>query len=139
MWKQISSVFGLLALATLNVSCRSVDTSKIDCHVDKIAVASSLTGTVSASGDRITGTLTVTCDGVAVKDVTIKGDTSWGWATGTMGPSDANGVINVARPAESLGHADVGTNKPLVITAHGENDSGTDAEKDLPTIQIPIG
>lgn len=138
MWKQMSSVFGLVVLAAVNVSCRSVDTSRIDCDVAKIAIASTLTGTVSASGDRITGTLTVTCAGTPVKDVTIEGDTDWGWATGTLGPSNAAGVIDVARPAESLGHADVGHNKPLVITAHGYDASGNEAETVLPTIQIPI-
>ncbi len=113
-----------------------VETSRIDCDIDKITITSTLVGTVSVSGDMITGNLTVNCDGSGVEDVTIKGSAGW-WNIVEVGPSDPNGVISVSRPAEALGNSDIGTTKSVDIIVNGYDASGNEASKVI-TINIPI-
>lgn len=116
--------------------CNEVDSSpRVDCQLSDIAVQSDLVGTVSASGDRVTGTVTVTCDGAGVSPpITFTGSAGW-WNLVSIGPSDpATGVINVARPAESLGHSDIGTTKTVKLVVN----AWTGGSEDKKIFPIPV-
>ena len=112
-----------------------VDTSRIDCQLDDIAITHTLVGTVSVSGDTVTGTITITCAGAPVPDVTIEGSAGW-WNIVSIGPSDAAGVISVARPAESLGNSDINTSKTVDIIVNAFE--GGDEDSRTFSISIPI-
>ncbi len=116
-------------------SCgNKVETTRIDCQLDDIAITHTLVGTVSVSGDMVTGSITIKCDGVPVDDVTITGSAGW-WNIVSIGPSVA-GVITVARPAESLGNSDINTSKTVDIIVNAY-DGGDEASRKFP-ISIPI-
>ena len=130
------SLVTVVGLISIIATGSKVETSRIDCDISKITIDSTLVGTVSVSGDMITGDLTVKCDGVAVPDVKIKGSAGW-WNIVEVGPSDLNGVISVAKPAEALGNSDIGTTKSVAIIVNGYDASGNKASKVI-TINIPI-
>lgn len=125
----------LLSVLGLAGCTAKAESSRIDCQIGDITVEHTLVGTVSSSGDMVTGTLTVKCDGAGVNDVTFTGSTGW-WAIGSVGPSGPDGVINVARPAESLGHNDIGKNKKVKLTLNGF--SGSSEASKIKIIEIPI-
>ncbi len=119
----------------LMIGCGSkVETTKIDCELDDISITHTLKGTVSSSGDTVIGTITIKCNTDLVDGVTITGSAGW-WAIGSVGPS-VNGVIDVRKPAESLGHSDIGTSKTVEIIVNGKQ-GGSDATRKFP-ISIPI-
>ncbi len=127
------TVVGLISIIATGGS--KVETSRIDCDISKITITSTLVGTVSASGDRITGDLTIKCNGVPLPGVKIKGSAGW-WNIIEVGPSDPNGVISVAKPAEALGHSDIGHPKSVDIIVKGYDASGKTSK--VITINIPI-
>ncbi len=126
--------FALLAVLIFACGGSKVETNRIDCELDKVSITHDLKGTVSSSGDIVTGTITIKCDDVALTGVTITGSAGW-WNIGSVGPS-VNGVITVQKAAESLGHSDIGTSKTIdIIVLAYEN--GSESSRVFP-ISIPI-
>lgn len=111
-----------------------VETTRIDCELNDITITHDLVGTVSTI-DTVTGSITIKCDGNAVPDVTISGSAGW-WNLVSVGPSNSDGVISVNKPAESLGHDDIGTNKTVNIIINAYS-GGSESSRGFP-ITIPI-
>jgi hypothetical protein len=124
---------GLLVFLMLGCG-NKVESSKIDCELDDISISHDLKGRVSSGGDTVLGTITIKCKTDLVDGVTITGSAGW-WAIGSVGPS-VNGVIDVRKAAESLGHSDIGTSKTVDIIVNGKQ-GGSEASRKFP-IAIPI-
>ena len=118
---QLTDVFKPIAFCLvlfLSYGCggNKVETTQIDCQLNDISIEHDLVGTVSTI-DIVTGSITIKCDGAPVVGASISGSSGW-WNLVSVGPSDSNGVISVSRPAESIGHSDIGTLKQVVIVVH---------------------
>ncbi|TQV77252.1 hypothetical protein FLL45_04710 [Aliikangiella marina] len=131
-----SILVGFFALVFLMTGCGSskVETTRIDCELNDIKITHDLVGTVSTI-DTVTGTITIKCDDSPVEGVTISGSAGW-WNLVSVGPSNSVGVIRVDKPAESLGHDDIGTNKTVSIIVNAYS-SGSESSRAFP-ITIPI-
>ncbi len=128
------TIFGFISIIATGGS--KVETNRIDCDVSTVTITSTLVGTVSDSGDTVTGNLTITCGTNGIRGVTITGSAGW-WNIVSVGPSNASGVIAVAKSAEALGRSDIGTTKTVPIIVNGYDASGNEASRTI-TISIPI-
>lgn len=133
--------FPLVATLIVASGCGGsrAETSRIDCpDANDVTITANLAGTVSVSGDMVTGTITINCPGVGpVVNAYITGSAGW-WNIVSVGPSNAAGIITVARPAEALGNADIGTTKTVDIIVNGFV-NGVEAEATNPIrISVPI-
>jgi hypothetical protein len=135
-FKNITNVLSFFTLVFLTFGCggSKVETTQVDCQLADLTIEHDLVGTVSTI-DTVTGTITIKCDGAPVKDVTISGSAGW-WSIGSVGPSDSSGVISVSKPAESLGHSDIGTSKKVDIIVNAFE--GSDEKSKIFPISIPI-